>query len=79
LTAEPPVVVDYGGRGIDVELPAEAAPLCRWMLGEAPEWFDFDEALKAAERQLSPRAVWNLLQECEEAGVLRRRWGTPGR
>ncbi|MFE2707166.1 JmjC domain-containing protein [Streptomyces mirabilis] len=79
LTAEPPVVVDYGGRGIDVELPAEAAPLCRWMLGEAPEWFDFEEALKAAEGQLSPRAVWNLLQECEEAGVLRRSWGTPGR
>ncbi|MDT3399625.1 cupin domain-containing protein [Streptomyces sp. B1866] len=79
LIAEPPVVVDYGGQGIDVELPAAAAGLCGWMLAGAPDWFGFAEALAAAERQLSPRAVWNLLQQCVEAGLLRRRWGSPSR
>ncbi|MFI6348020.1 JmjC domain-containing protein [Streptomyces sp. NPDC050560] len=76
LTAEPPVVLDYGGHGIDIELPAESAPLCSWLL-DAAEWFMFDAALRAAEGRLSPRALWQLLQECVEAGLLERRWGLP--
>jgi hypothetical protein len=72
---EPPAVIDYAGLGIDVQLPAEADRLCRWMLDHAPGWFDFDTALAASGRRLSPRAVWDLLQEGVEAGWLERRWG----
>jgi hypothetical protein len=72
---DPPVIANYGGHGLDVRLPAEAGLLCRWMLGRVPGWFDFEEALTASGGQLSPRALWDLLQEGVEAGLLERRWG----
>jgi hypothetical protein len=73
-----PVVVNYGGRGLDVELPAEAGLLCRWMVGTIPNWFDFDDALAASGGQLSAPDLWNFLQEGVEAGFLQRRWGRAG-
>ena len=78
LLDDPPVIANYGGRGLDVDLPAEADLLCRWILGRGPGWFDFYEALPASGGRPSPRAVWNLLQEAVEAGLPDRRWGRGG-
>jgi hypothetical protein len=78
LLDAPPVIANYGGQGLDVKLPAEAGLLCRWILCRVPGWFDFDNALTASGGQLSPRDVWNVLQEGVEAGLLQRRWGRAG-
>jgi hypothetical protein len=75
LLDNPPVIANYGGRGLDVALPAEAALLCHWLVDRVPGWFNFYAALTASGGQLSSRAVWDLLQEGVEAGLLQRRWG----
>ena len=79
LPDEAPKIINYGGLGLDVEWPAEAAPLCRWLVDGAAdgerEWFNLDDALLASGDQLSPLELWNRLQEAVEAGLLERRWG----
>jgi Cupin superfamily protein len=78
LLDNPPAIGNYGGRGVDVELPAEASVLCRWMAGRDRGFFDFNDAITAAGQQPSAQDVWNVLQECVEAGVLERHWGGTG-
>jgi Cupin superfamily protein len=78
LVLDPPAIANYGGRGLDVELPAEADLFCRWMLSKVPAWFNFNDALAGSGGRMSPRAVWNLLQEAVEADLLERRWGKAG-
>ncbi|MBR2818638.1 MAG: hypothetical protein IKE60_28485 [Reyranella sp.] len=78
LIADPPAIINYAGRGLDVRLPPAAGPLCRWMLGSNAAWFDFYDALAASANELAPRDVWNVLQEGVEAGILQRRWGRSG-
>lgn len=72
---DPPMITNYGDLGVKVPLPRESGPLCRWLLTTSPQVFDFEDALAAAARTMSPRAVWDLLQEAVEAGLLERRWG----
>jgi JmjC domain len=78
LPGNPPAISNYGGLRVDVQLPAEASALCSWMLGRDQRFFDFNDATTAAGQQLSAQDVWNVLQECVEAGVLERHWGGAG-
>jgi Cupin superfamily protein len=78
LLDNPPAISNYGGLGVDAQLPAEASALCSWMVGRDQRFFDFNDAITAAGKQLSAQDVWNVLQECVEAGVLERHWGGTG-
>jgi hypothetical protein len=76
LPGNPPVIAGDGDGRREVALPAEAATLCQWLLNQGQGWFVFDEAAAAAGGTMSPRAVWSLLQESVESGLLERRWGS---
>ena len=78
VLGDPPAITDYGGYGLDITLPTEAGPLCAWISAQAPAWFTFDDAFAASAERLSPKAVWDVLQESVEAGVLERRWRHTG-
>jgi hypothetical protein len=62
-------------NGTEVSLLPEGSALCDWILDQRSEPFRFGDAAAAATDSMSPRAVWHLLQECVEAGVLERSWG----
>ena len=76
VLGDPPVIAGYGGAEREVALPAQAAALCAWLLSRGKASFRFGDAAAAVSETMSPRAVWELLQESVEAGLLHRRWGS---
>jgi Cupin superfamily protein len=76
LLGDQPIISGCGSGRRDVPLPPEAAALCGWLVSQCQGWFVFNEAVAAAGGAMSPRAVWSLLQESVEEGLVERRWGT---